>query len=344
MENTIVVILFCILAVLVIATWVAIDKLYSIDHNINGLSTLLEMINRESENMHASIKRLTDFTIGITRENKAFNISLEGIYDINNRNDKECSRAVQRDVDNKRDEAAREKIDELKNMDLKYDLPEERLSEMPSFNIDPMIKHHIKKETKDFKVLKTIVDFLQNRLPQTKDNFSFKAMQSLGDAGKFMLVRVPHKGEGLPIKIELFIQNGPINQYGENGMQVTDVLQWVHNMYELLNEKFPCQENISTLINLRSALGWQMKRTERREKQGTEGYDKETESNPTTNNNDFKGYRDYLSLQYVNFTPEEKSKMMEKIATEKAKLLDEDLNELEELPSLNPNVRAKAFK
>lgn len=313
MENTIVVILFCILAVLVIATWVAIDKLYSIDHNINGLSTLLEMINRESENMHASIKRLTDFTIGITRENKASNTLLKDIFYMLKKN--------------KDDEAAREKIDELKNMDLKYDLPEERLSEMPSFNIDQMIKHHIKKETENFKTSKTMVDFLQNRLPQTKDNFSFKAMQSLGDSGKFMLVRVPPTGEGLPIKIELFIQNGPIKQYGEHGMQVTDVLQWVHNMYELLNEKFPCQENISTLINLRSALGWQMKRTERREKQGTEGYDKETESNPTTNNNDFKGYRDYLSLQYVNFTPEEKSKMMEKIATEKAKLLDDDLNE-----------------
>ena len=145
-------------------------------------------------------------------------------------------------------------------------------------NYIPSFREGMQYNINKFKLEKKLLDYVQEDHPNIRDNFSFKSMKSLGDAGEFMKVIVPRKGEGLPIKIELFIQNGPIKEYGKHGMQVTDVLQWTRNMYSLLNSKFPCKENVDTITYIEMALDCQRKRTEHREKQCTEGYNKETES------------------------------------------------------------------
>ena len=67
------------------------------------------------------------------------------------------------------------------------------------------------------------------------------------------------------------LQNGPIKEVGVNGCQVTDVIAVAKHIIEKLNEKFPCEENVKTIMHLNGALVEQFNRTKNREVRGVEG-------------------------------------------------------------------------
>lgn len=70
-------------------------------------------------------------------------------------------------------------------------------------------------------------------------------------------------------------QAGPINEHGENGVQVEDVLEAALHRLAFLNTagggKFGCRENSLALTKIEEALHWLDHRTARRQRQGTEG-------------------------------------------------------------------------
>ena len=67
------------------------------------------------------------------------------------------------------------------------------------------------------------------------------------------------------------IQDGPIKEVGENGVQFTSLIVVAKLMLEELNKKFPCRENAMTITKLDEALMWQDKRTKDRELRNVEG-------------------------------------------------------------------------
>lgn len=71
------------------------------------------------------------------------------------------------------------------------------------------------------------------------------------------------------------IQDGPIGDVGVNGVQVTDMLEYVKEVYKSLNHAFPCRENSITITKIEEAIHWQDARTKDRENRGVEGQDKE---------------------------------------------------------------------
>jgi hypothetical protein len=75
-------------------------------------------------------------------------------------------------------------------------------------------------------------------------------------------------------EVTFVIQDGPINEVGINGIQITDVLNFVCEVYKSLNADFPCRENSLTITKIEEALHWQYARTVERTKRGVEGYNK----------------------------------------------------------------------
>jgi hypothetical protein len=66
-------------------------------------------------------------------------------------------------------------------------------------------------------------------------------------------------------------QNGPIKEYGINGVQIDNLGKvWLAILKEF-NKKFPCRENAITITKIEEALLWQMQRKINREKRGVEG-------------------------------------------------------------------------
>lgn len=78
--------------------------------------------------------------------------------------------------------------------------------------------------------------------------------------------------EGCSLSFQL--QDGPVKEVGENGCQVTALIEAAHFIISRFNEKFPCRENAITLTKLDEALMWQSKRTKDREKRSVEGTSK----------------------------------------------------------------------
>ena len=76
-------------------------------------------------------------------------------------------------------------------------------------------------------------------------------------------------------KISFEIQSDPIAEVGVNGLQATDMLVYVKDLFKSLNDVFPCRENSLTITKLEEAIHWQDARTQDREKRGVEGYNKE---------------------------------------------------------------------
>ncbi len=71
------------------------------------------------------------------------------------------------------------------------------------------------------------------------------------------------------------VQDGPIGDVGVNGMQVTDMLIFVKEVYKSLNHAFPCRENSLTITKIEEAIHWQDARTKDRESRGVEGQNKD---------------------------------------------------------------------
>ncbi len=77
--------------------------------------------------------------------------------------------------------------------------------------------------------------------------------------------------KGIAPVISFTIQSDPIREVGINGLQVTDMLEYVKCLFETLNEVFPCRENELTITKIEEALHWQEHRTKDRLKRLVEG-------------------------------------------------------------------------
>lgn len=89
-----------------------------------------------------------------------------------------------------------------------------------------------------------------------------------------------YKGEGKQFmsvegnKLTFQIQDGPIKEFGVNGCQVTDVLEYLNEVYKSLNAAFPCRENALTITKIEEGLHWQDARTKDRQRRQVEGLNK----------------------------------------------------------------------
>lgn len=67
------------------------------------------------------------------------------------------------------------------------------------------------------------------------------------------------------------IQSDPIGEVGVNGLQATDILKYLKELFSSLNEAFPCNENLETISLLNLAINWQDLRTANRISRNVEG-------------------------------------------------------------------------
>ena len=70
------------------------------------------------------------------------------------------------------------------------------------------------------------------------------------------------------------IQDGVISENGVNGIQATDLLEYVNEVFKSLNSAFPCRENALTITKIEEAIHWQEARTKDRLKRKVEGQNK----------------------------------------------------------------------
>lgn len=74
-----------------------------------------------------------------------------------------------------------------------------------------------------------------------------------------------------PKRVMFTMQDGPIKEVGENGIQIDGVIEWARETIEGFNARFPCRENSLALTKLDEALMWLAARKANREKRGVEG-------------------------------------------------------------------------
>ena len=73
--------------------------------------------------------------------------------------------------------------------------------------------------------------------------------------------------------VSFTIQDGGVKEFGINGCQILDVLEFVKAFIELRAKQFPCRENSMTITKLDEAILWQHKRTSDRIQRNVEGLD-----------------------------------------------------------------------
>jgi hypothetical protein len=71
------------------------------------------------------------------------------------------------------------------------------------------------------------------------------------------------------------IQSDPIGMVGINGIQASDMLIFVKELFKSLNAAFPCRENALTITKLEEAMHWQEARTKDRVIRAVEGKNEE---------------------------------------------------------------------
>jgi hypothetical protein len=98
------------------------------------------------------------------------------------------------------------------------------------------------------------------------------ALNRMDDAKEeFIKVENTEDVHGVAPIVSFTIQSDPIGEVGVNGCQAADMLEYVKCLFESLNDKFPCNENVETIQSLETAIAWQDKRTADREARGVEG-------------------------------------------------------------------------
>ncbi len=80
--------------------------------------------------------------------------------------------------------------------------------------------------------------------------------------------------EDLPLTIKFTIQSAPMGEVGVNGLQATDILEYIKFLFASLNKEFGCRENSLTITKIEEALLWQYARTKDRVNRGVEGINK----------------------------------------------------------------------
>jgi len=112
------------------------------------------------------------------------------------------------------------------------------------------------------------------------------ALETLEDINKIDKFEVRHIGNDLKMEesenpfiivnddentIKFKIQKDPIKEVGVNGCQVGTIIAVARTIIKGLNDQFPCEENIETIMHLDKALEWLKKRTANRVTRGVEG-------------------------------------------------------------------------
>lgn len=92
--------------------------------------------------------------------------------------------------------------------------------------------------------------------------------------GHLYFIDVPPPPCGLPKKLSLSFQNGPIKEVGTNGITNESLLAILVHRLGVLNKKFPCRENSIVITKLEESLMWLEKRTKDRLTRGVEGQHK----------------------------------------------------------------------
>lgn len=100
-----------------------------------------------------------------------------------------------------------------------------------------------------------------------------KALEKFGNS-EFIKIENDFDIEGIAPIVSFTIQSDPISMVGVNGIQATDMLEYVKCLFESLNEAFPCRENALTITKIEEAIHWQEARTKNRQKRGVEGQNK----------------------------------------------------------------------
>ena len=77
--------------------------------------------------------------------------------------------------------------------------------------------------------------------------------------------------KGVAPVVSFTIQSDPISEVGVNGVQVTDMLEYIKCLYQSLNDAFPCRENALSITKIEEALHWQDARTKDRTNRRVEG-------------------------------------------------------------------------
>lgn len=80
--------------------------------------------------------------------------------------------------------------------------------------------------------------------------------------------------QGRTSSVEFTIQSGPVKEFGVNGAQIDEVIDWAKTKIEGFNKAFPCRENAIVITKLDEALLWLLKRKLDREARAVEGQNK----------------------------------------------------------------------
>ena len=80
--------------------------------------------------------------------------------------------------------------------------------------------------------------------------------------------------KGIAPIVKFTVQSDPISEVGVNGIQATDMLDYVKCLFQSLNEAFPCRENALTITKIEEAIHWQDARTKDRQRRNVEGQNK----------------------------------------------------------------------
>jgi len=100
-----------------------------------------------------------------------------------------------------------------------------------------------------------------------------KALLKFGET-EFINIKNEEDVKGVAPIVSFTIQSDPIGEVGINGVQATDMLEYVKCLFESLNDVFPCRENALTITKIEEALHWQDARTKDRLKRNVEGQNK----------------------------------------------------------------------
>jgi hypothetical protein len=97
-----------------------------------------------------------------------------------------------------------------------------------------------------------------------------KALLKFGET-PFITLENTEDVRGVAPVVKFTIQSDPVSEVGVNGVQATDMLEYVKCLFESLNDAFPCRENALTITKIEEAIHWQNARTANRIKRGVEG-------------------------------------------------------------------------
>jgi len=87
----------------------------------------------------------------------------------------------------------------------------------------------------------------------------------------FIVIENALEVKGVAPVVSFTIQSDPIGEVGVNGVQALDMLKYTKNLFESLNDAFPCNENQETIESINNAIEWQNFRTRDRESRKVEG-------------------------------------------------------------------------